>query len=126
MTTIEMLLSLASGLQATTYGWSEMMCGDVGSPRICAKGAVTASGEEFDPAVASAAIAAPARLVLRPQWVWLRLADGPFKCVRIRLNDKSNPRWIGRRGFDLSPAAVRRLTGAVPSSAWSGRVHVCD
>lgn len=124
MGVFELMLVTASGLPASTYGFGELACGDVGKPRMCVAGAITASGEVFDPGIPSAALAAPARLVLRGQWVWLRLADGPFRCVRVRLNDKMNPRWIGRRGFDLTPAAVHKL-GGVASPAWSGRVLVC-
>lgn len=125
MTLLELLLTTASGLPSSTYGYSEMMCGDVGRPRSCAVGATTASGETFDPSIPSAAVAAPASLVLKARYIWIRLADGPFRCVRVRLNDKMNPRWIGVRGFDLTPAAVEKL-GGLPTPKWSGRVRVCS
>lgn len=125
MKLLELLLATASGLPASTYGFGEKMCGDVGAPRSCAVGATTASGEAFDPRIPTAAIAAPSRMQLQARWVWLRIADGPYKCVRVRLNDKMNPRWIGRRGFDLTPAAVLKL-GGEPTPKWSGRVVVCS
>lgn len=100
------------------------MCGDVGSPRACSHGATTSSGETFDPARATAALAAPFRLYLQGSTVYLKLV-GPYPCRKIRLNDKMHPRYIGVRGFDLSPGAVRSLTGRAPRRDWSGRVDVC-
>ena len=112
---------------ATTYGWGERMCGDVGNPKPCLRGAVTASGETFRPhRVPSAAVPAPTNKRLRASWIHLKLAGVPdAPCVRIRLNDKANPRWIGQRGFDLSPAAVRELTQGMPTPYWSGKVEQC-
>jgi hypothetical protein len=121
--TLAAYLLIASGITATTYGHGEFNCGDVESPRQCAAGAVTASGESFVPDYPSAAIAAPARLIVRGQWIKLRVDEGP--CFAVRLNDKMNPRYIGTRGFDLSPAAVELLTGQPAHPRWSGRVHVC-
>jgi hypothetical protein len=125
MQVLDLMIQVASGLLATTYGWGEMSCGSH-PPRPCVAGEVTASGEQFDPARASAAVASPRRMPMRAKWIWLRLADGPFPCVRVRLNDKSHPRWMGDRGFDLSPAAVRRLTSRPAKQTWSAPVTVCD
>lgn len=125
MTTLQLLLSLTSGLTHTTYGWGERMCGDVSSPRVCEEGQPTASGEPLDSATPTAAVPAPPRMRLRPTVVHVKLADGPWRCHAIRVNDKSNPRWIGRRGLDLSPAAVRLLTARRPHAAWSARVELC-
>ncbi len=116
-------IQLASGLRATTYGYGEGNCGDIDKPRPCSKGAVTASGEPFNPNLATAAIFAPTKLRMRARWVWLRVDEGP--CKLIRVNDKGNPRYIGIRGFDLSPRAVEVLTGQPAVSTWSGRVYVC-
>ncbi len=120
---IETLLLIASLMRSTTYGYGEFMCGDVGKPRPCEKGAITASGVEFDPTKPMAAIAAPFNMVLKAQVIGLRVEGG--KCKRIHLVDKMNPRYIGKRGFDLSPAAVRLLTGDA-HPGWSGRVEVCS
>jgi len=114
---------LASGLRSTTYGWGELMCGDVGHPVRCTDGAVTASGDVFDTSIPTMAVSAPVWLVTRSKVVPVKIDGG--KCVYIRVNDKMNPRYIGERGFDLSPAAVRLVTGAVPTSTWSGRITIC-
>ena len=120
---IETLLLIASLMRSTTYGYGEFMCGDIGKPVPCAKGAITASGIEFDPSLPMAAIAAPTKFVLRAKVIGLRVEGG--KCKRIHLVDKMNPRYIGVRGFDLSPAAVKLLTGDAHPK-WSGRVEVCQ
>lgn len=125
---MELLILTALSLKATTYGWGEMMCGDIGKPRSCTEGAVTASGQPFRPVVVpSAAIPAPTRMPLKARFINLRLKGVPnAPCIRIILNDKANPRWIGKRGFDLSPAAVQALTNNLPTPHWSGKVEACD
>lgn len=120
---LEYLLVIASGLLSTTYGWGESYCGDIGKPVPCQRGAITASGVEFNPALAQAAIAAPSHVRFKPTYIMLKVDGG--KCRRVHLVDKSNPRWVGRRGFDLTPEAVRVLTGRTPTKHWSGIVHVC-
>lgn len=123
---MELLLTTALSLTATTYGWGEMMCGDVGRPQSCSEGAVTATGQPFDPAIPSAAIPAPARKRIQATVLYLRLRNVPdAPCVRVILNDKANPRWIGQRGLDLSPAAVQALTGKTPVPYWKGEVELC-
>lgn len=125
MPTLLELLITASGLVSTTYGvHGELFCGDVGKPRPCSYGAITASGDIFDPQLATAAVAAPTRTRIRPTVVYLRVDSGP--CHRILVNDKMNPKWIGERGFDLTPAAVQLLTGKPATRHWSGVVHVCS
>lgn len=121
---IEFYLAIASGLISTTYGGGEMFCGDVGKPVACAHGAVTASGVIFDPAIPMAAIAAPSGVRLRSRIISLKVPGG--ECRPVLLADKMNPRWVGVRGFDLTPAAVELLTGGVQGLKWSGRVQVCD
>lgn len=131
MSIMETILSLyilvATHQPASTYGYGEMMCGDVGAPRTCDVGAWTASGEPFSPPAPTAAVAAPFNLKLRARWVMLRVSPeygGSGECQWIRINDKMNPRWVGRRGFDLTPGALRRL-GVRPRRNWSGRVSMC-
>ena len=121
---IQMIIT-ASMYPATTYGFSELMCGDVGKPRRCEYGAITASGEIFDPETPSAAIPAPFFLPMRAVTIGMRLRGGNGKCVGIRVNDKANPRYIGVRGFDLSPAAVTAL-GGNSGTTWGGRVELCE
>lgn len=120
-------LNLALEHRATTYGWGERSCGDVGKARPCTGNAVTASGEVFQPhRVPSAAVPAPQTKRIQARWIGLRMQDVPdAPCVRIRLNDKANPRWIGQRGLDLSPAAVQALTQNMPTPYWSGKVEEC-
>lgn len=120
---LEYLIIIASGLLSTTYGHGEINCGDIGSPVPCEVGAVTASGVPFDPSLPQAAVAAPSDLRLRARSIKLRVDGGP--CRKIQLVDKMNPRYIGKRGFDLTPEAVRLLTGKPATAAWSGIVHVC-
>lgn len=115
-------LLIASEVVSTTYGYGEGNCGDV-IPRPCTYGAVTASGMVFDPNEATVAIAVPRQLRVRAQRIGLRMPGD--NCVEVILNDKMNERWIGTRGFDLSPAAVAKVTGSSPSPSWSGRLEYC-
>jgi hypothetical protein len=122
----ELLITLASGLTATTYGYGEKNCSDVGTPKPCVSGAVTASGEVFKPnQIPSVAMAAPHRLKMVGRWIRIKLA-GPYPCKSVRLNDKMNGRWISVRGFDLSPRAVTLLTGRPAKPTWSGVVELCS
>lgn len=114
----------AHGLLATTYGWSEMNCGDIHAPRKCELGATTASGLPFDPNIPFVAIAAPADYVLRPTVVYLKTRTG--RCHALNIIDKMNPRYIGIRGFDLSPAAVTLLTGKPAHPKWQERLYLCS
>lgn len=118
------MLLLASGLPATVYGYGEQYCGDAHQYRRCEKGAVTASGVGFDPSLPQVAVAAPSDLLVRPTWIGLRVLGGP--CVKVHLVDKMSPKWVGRRGFDLTPAAVDALTGGKSHKSWSEKVFVCD
>lgn len=117
-------LMLASGLLSTIYGFGEWNCGDVGSPKPCAEGAITASGEDFNPQLPQVAIAAPFNMRLKAMPIWLRVEGG--LCYKVQLVDKLNERYVGIRGFDLTPAAVALLTGKDATEYWSGVVHVCD
>jgi hypothetical protein len=116
-------LLLASMFPSTTYGYGEMMCGDVGKPQPCDSRAVTASGLAFNPETPQVALALPIRLRLKAMRVRLRIPGG--QCRWVTLADKMNERWIGVRGFDLNPAAQRLLTGRPATSYWSGRVELC-
>lgn len=117
------LIAIANSLVSTTYGHGEMSCGDYGKPRPCEYGAITASGEGFDPNKATAAIAAPRNYVLKPMFIGLKTSKSA--CQKIWINDKLNSRYIGERGFDLTPESVRLLTGKADPT-WSGRLYVCD
>lgn len=122
--TLDILLLIASGLAATTYGHGERRCGDIQTPRACAAGATTASGVPFDPTLPQVAIAAPTKFFLKPTRIGLKLKHG--KCQSFQLVDKMNPRWIGERGFDLTPAAQTRLTGRPATKHWQAPVFVCQ
>jgi hypothetical protein len=121
--TVTAYLLLASLFPSTTYGYGEIMCGDVGQPRACSKGAVTASGLPFNTAVPQVALAMPTDMRIKARKIRLRIAGG--KCQWVMLADKMNERWIGARGFDLNPAAQALLTGKPAVKHWTGRVELC-
>lgn len=117
-------IMLASSNHSTIYGTSEVACGDIESPTECKAGAVTASGEKFYPGtVPSAAVPMPTHLIIRPRMIGLRHTT-TGKCIKIKLNDKANPRWIGNRGLDLTPAALLAI-GIMPTNYWSRKVELC-
>lgn len=122
--TLNSLLLVAHGLLATTYGFGEMNCGDINAPHKCDKSAITASGIAFDPDIAFVAIAAPTEFNLKPTLVYLKTRTG--KCHPIVIIDKMNPRYIGIRGFDVSPAGVKLLTGKEPRPDWSEPLYLCS
>lgn len=99
-------LAFAVGI-SSTYGFGEWNCGDIGKAKPCIKGQPTASGVLLDPDAPQAAIAAPTNMRMRPVTVYMRVPGGP--CVAIQVIDKMNPRYIGERGFDLTPGALRAL-----------------
>lgn len=108
----------------TTYGYNEKMCGDVHTPRKCNKGATTASGTPFDPEVAIVAVPAPFRAIL-PQNIsvcFKHTVTG--ESIWIPVLDKKNPRYIGKGGYDLSPAALEGL-GIERDRRWSGTLTFC-
>jgi len=92
---------------SSTYGYGEHHCGDYGEPTPCIKGTITASGDTFDPELPTAAIAAPRNLKMVSTVVYMSANGG--RCVAITVNDKMNERYIGKRGFDLSPGALKAL-----------------
>lgn len=115
---------LATSLRATVFGFGEKNCGDPGKAVPCDSYATTASGERFAPfEKPTAAVPLPVIMPLKAVEIWLSGASG--ECVKIRINDKANARWIGKRGLDLSPKAVALLGGA-PSKHWGGSVKLCE
>ena len=118
-------LLVAHGLPSTTYGHSEKNCGHPSAPVACAYGAITATGERFDPSIPTAALALPASVRIRKNTtVFMRVEGG--KCHPIKVNDKMNHRYVGQRGFDLTPAAVELLTGSPAKPYWSSKVYLCS
>jgi hypothetical protein len=118
------LANKSSGSISSVYGFGEMFCGDIGHAVACDSRATTASGLPFDPTYPMAAIAAPTNMALKAQVIGLQVAGG--KCQAILLADKMHPKWIGVRGFDLTPAAVTLLTGKPATKYWKDRVFVCQ
>jgi len=114
-------LIMAIFLPNSTYGYNELMCGNIGRPKPCSYGALTANGDVFDPNIASAAIPSPTKLSMGTYYLNVQGKNG---CFKLRVNDKSNPRWINKRGFDLSPKAVELITGK-RNRHWSGRIKLC-
>ncbi len=104
------LVSLALQFPHTVYGFGERMCGDVHQPKSCAAGALTASGEKFDPYVISAAIPMSKKTRIRTMKICF-LNPKKGRKVWVKVNDKKNERYIGKGGFDFSPAAYKALTG---------------
>jgi hypothetical protein len=103
---------------ATTYGWGEQSCNGA-----CREGySTTASGEKLLSTVPSAAIPIPAFMFFKPFWLSVKTLKG--KCTKIRINDKTSPRLIGKRGFDLSPRALFQLTN-IRSKNWTGKLYPC-
>jgi hypothetical protein len=120
------LASISSGQTSTVYGMGESFCGDTHAPTSCSVGAITATGDAFDPAKLTAAIPLPANRRLRKGfYVYLRHGDeGP--CVPILVNDKKNAKYRGLHSFDLTPASVHALTGKYPTKYWSSKgVSIC-
>lgn len=131
--TLMYYIKIASGLLATTYGHGELMCGDVNKPRACAYGATTSNGSMFDPSDVTAAVAASSVVRVPPSGVRVhvrivvREPGHPFSagpCKQILITDKMNERWVGVRGWDLTPGAVAYL-GGVPSPLWSAKLELC-
>jgi len=115
---------LALKFHATMYGVGEDYCGDYDAePEACAHGAITASGEVFNPEQLTAAVPMPRNRILRVAVVQLRAFDG--ECLTIRIIDKKNERFVGNSGLDLTPAVVAALTGKEATRHWSGKVDAC-
>ena len=120
---IEYIL-IASNLVAYTFGYNERKCGDVHHAVSCSNGATTASGEAFKPnLIASAAIPLPKKMKMKTVIIRLKAENG--ECVSIRVNDKASEKWLGKRGFEFTPAALRKL-GITPSKHWSGNISFCE
>lgn len=113
-------LAFTVGL-SSTFGYGEYNCGNIGHPKPCIKGQPTASGIPLDPDAPQAAVAAPTNLRMYPVTVYMRVSGGP--CVAIEIVDKMNPRYIGRRGFDLTKGALRAL--GLPDHPQLVRVESC-
>lgn len=123
MTSLLIYLHLAASHAATTYGFGEYMCGNIGRAKKCQNGAVTATGDTFHTDKLTAAIPIPLKMRLKAFYVWVRGESG--RCVRIRVNDKKSPRFIGRSGLDLSPAAQEAVSGKRAKKSWSGKIEIC-
>lgn len=120
---IEIFLWLVSGLPATTYGYHEPNCGDIGKAKECKHGAITSSGVKFEPHKAQVAVAIPNKWRIRPKYIYIRTKTSP--CVEVHLVDRMNERYVGKRGFDVTPAVLVKL-GIKPTKHWSDKIYVCD
>jgi hypothetical protein len=124
--TLLALASVSHGQVSTVYGFHERSCGDIQAPVPCSVGAITATGDAFDPTKLTAAIPLPANRRLRKGfYVYLRHGnEGP--CVPILVNDKKNAKYRGLHSFDLTPASVHALTGKYPTKYWSSsEISIC-
>jgi hypothetical protein len=123
---MEYYITLALKFAATIYGFGEHYCGDYDQePQPCEHGAITASGEIFDPNALTAAVPAPRNYVMR-RATEIKLKKHNGKCITVRVNDKKNERFIGNSGLDLTPAVVKKITGSEAPRYWGGRVEQCN
>jgi hypothetical protein len=122
---LETYLQKADGKVATVYGFSEKLCGDVGKPRRCSKGAITASGQMFDPHEPTAAMALPFKFKLPAEGLRVGLMFEGGTCTSILINDKKHPRFINHKPLDLSIGAVKAM-GGIPTKIFSAEVFLCD
>lgn len=116
-------IELALSLPATVYGvHGELMCGDPGKVVACDENATTASGDPFDPQALTVAVPLPTNRIIRPVRLCL---ENPKtgRQVWVTVNDKANERWIGQRGFDLTPATYKALTGNA-AKPWSSIAQI--
>lgn len=111
-------IMLATQHNSFTYGFGERSCH---GPCIVGV-SKTSSGEILSHDVPSAAIPVPRKMRFKPFYLWLKTHNG--KCTKIRINDKTSTSLIRKRGFDMSPAAQKALTGKV-SRHWSGKIKLC-
>lgn len=120
---IEMFIALAELTHATTYGFGEKRCGNVDSPTTCSSGAITASGDSFDPQALTVAVPTPKWLQIRRTNISLK--DYRGNCFKVVVNDKKHWRFIGKSGMDVTPAVQERLTGKKAHKYWKGKVSLC-
>lgn len=120
---MNLFITLALINTATIYGYGEKFCGEPERPVPCDIRAITASGEGFNPSEISAAIPLPRNKIMRT--FYLHVKDYRGKCIKLKVNDKKNWRYIGNGGLDLTPAAVMAITGKLPNRFWSGKLEVC-
>lgn len=120
---MNIFISLAIAQSATIYGMGEHNCGEPHKPVACNSMALTASGEVFNPYEIAAAVPAPKNRRIRTTHIWIK--DYKGHCIKLKINDKKNWRYIGNGGLDLTPAAVQAITGKMPTWYWSGRLEIC-
>lgn len=125
------MIAAASGLGATTYGYNEKMCGDVGRAVNCDSNALTASGIPLGSPLPIVALSIPENRILRKQWFKARVITyvkgkpvRGLKCVWLLLADKKNVRFTRSKPWDLSKNALIRL-GVKPSQLWGGALELC-
>lgn len=112
-------LMLATEHRSYVYGFGEMSCNG-----RCLEGiSVTASGDTLSKDIPSVAVPLPKNVPLEVVWIGLKTETG--KCTLVKVNDRTSTRLVHKRGFDLSPAALKALTGIV-SKHWSGQLFLCD
>ncbi len=109
------------GKPASWYGSpkGEMMCGNVGNPKPCSRGAVTASGAIFDPAVPSLAIAIPRGLRLKIRLIYVKTVDSA--CTAVWLTDKKNERYMEKQPWDMSRGLKKLL-----NSKHGDNLYICE
>jgi hypothetical protein len=104
---------------ATTYGWGEKMCGDIGFPVSCTSQQVMANGQPLDSLEPTVAVPMPQNYRHRPGKVCVRHLQTQRE-VWLRVTDKH----LRPNVIDLTPAAVAKIGGKVRST-WSAKITLC-
>lgn len=118
--------SLSPDVVHTTFGYSEVRCGDPHEPRPCDATATTASGLPFHPDEPHVALHVPLdvthRVRIRPgRWSVCFLHAQTGAPVYLPVTDKKGKEG----GLDFSPGALR-LLGITPTPWWSGTLTSCE
>lgn len=117
-------IEIAMVQEAQIYGLGEKgFCGDIHRPVACDRNATTASGQRLDPDAITGAVPLGKSFIMRPKTICV--LDYRGREINININDKKNPRFINRKGLDLTPAAVRAITGKPVTKYWSGKLQAC-
>jgi len=114
-------LMLATQNKSFTYGYQEMGCG---KGKACIEGvSITASGDVLSKDIPSVAVPLPKNVPLEVVWIGLKTKDG--ECTKVKVNDRTSVSLVGKRGFDLSPAALAAIIGKA-HRYWSGQLFLCN
>ena len=121
---IDTHIEIAMVQEAQVYGLGEKgFCGDPHRPVACDHNAFTATGDRLNPDALTGAVPLGKRYIMRPRTICV--LDYRGRELKILINDKKNARFINKKGLDLTPAAVKAITGQPATKYWSGRIQAC-